>query len=173
MITELFQNMLILHEQIDAFFDFRSPDQGFPALIVFCVYVCGSLANYLHQEPNICPGIAPQAEEIIQKSLTGLGQLQNAWPIARRWNTALCRASAVVRNHMVATPRRTNNHSGGWNQFGLDNEAYQNDSPGDVVRLSDPFPTDAMLVEFETYPWNDIFTSTGNMPGEQSIRDAI
>ncbi|KAL2828674.1 hypothetical protein BDW59DRAFT_142852 [Aspergillus cavernicola] len=143
--TELFKNMILLHEQIDAFFDFRSPDQGFPALIVFCVYVCGSLANHLHQKPHVCPSIAPRAEEILRKSLTGLGQLQHAWPLARRWNRALCRATA----------RQVDETSDG---LFMSTDELHPPSPGDVPRLNDPFPTDVMLDEFETYPWSDIFT---------------
>ncbi|KAJ5902166.1 hypothetical protein N7495_002694 [Penicillium taxi] len=156
--TELFENMLILHEQIDAFFDFRSPEQGFPALIVFCVYVCGSLANHLHQKPSVCPSIAPQAEEILRKSLTGLGQLQHAWPLARRWNKALCRASARIRTQ---SQDETSPSVG----FSPSTELIVSElqpSPGAIPRLNDPFPTDVMLAEFETYPWSDIFTDLIN-----------
>ncbi|KAL3472360.1 hypothetical protein BJX99DRAFT_262345 [Aspergillus californicus] len=148
--TELFQDMLVLHEQIDAFFDFRSPDQGFPAMIVFCVYVCGSMANHLHQEPHVCPSIAPRAEEILQKSLTGLGQLQDAWPLAREWNSALCRATAGV-SHSVDPSR-----SDRGNDLFISEEGVSH-SPGGVMRFNDPFPTDTMLLEFETHGWNDIF----------------
>ncbi|KAJ5930146.1 hypothetical protein N7466_005639 [Penicillium verhagenii] len=161
--TELFENMIILHEQIDAFFDFRSPDQGFPALIVFCVYVCGSLANHLHKRPEICPSTAPRAEEILRKSLTGLGELQHAWPLARRWNKALCRASARDPNQiteMHLTDLTGNSSLNG--PFTPGSEA-QSSSPRILSRLNDPFPTDVMLMEFETYPWNEIFMSSMNL----------
>lgn len=49
---ELFSNVLGLYEQIDAFFSHRSSDEGFPAMIVFCVYICGSLASYLWKWPQ-------------------------------------------------------------------------------------------------------------------------
>ncbi|KAH8646815.1 fungal-specific transcription factor domain-containing protein, partial [Xylariales sp. PMI_506] len=90
---ELFDNMLVLHEQITAFFTYRHADQGYPALIVFSVYVCGSLANHLRQQPQICPRVAPRAVKILQKSIQGLGDLQFGWPLARRWYNALCKAS--------------------------------------------------------------------------------
>ncbi|KAL4908298.1 hypothetical protein BDW74DRAFT_147215 [Aspergillus multicolor] len=167
--ADLFQNMLVLHEQIDAFFDFRLTDQGFPALIVFCIYVCGSLANHLHQEPHIFPSIAPRAEEILRKSLTGLGQLQDAWPLARKWNSSLCRATATARipMHRVIDTIQDGRGSDNTNDLllPLDSDALpDNTSPGDVVRLNDPFPSDVMLLEFETYPWNDIFTGMADPP---------
>lgn len=89
MSTELFENVLGMHEQIDAFFSLRSPDQGFPAMIVFCVYVCGSLANHLRKRPEICPKLAPGIEDIVSKSLVVLSDLQHAWPLAKRWRRAL------------------------------------------------------------------------------------
>jgi hypothetical protein len=44
---ELFSNVFILYEQIDAFFSHPSSEEGFPAMIVFCVYIAGSLSTYL------------------------------------------------------------------------------------------------------------------------------
>ncbi|KAL2810751.1 hypothetical protein BJX63DRAFT_401167 [Aspergillus granulosus] len=170
--TDLFKNMLVLHEQIDAFFDFRSPDQGFPAMIVFCVYVCGSMANHLHQEPSVCPAIAPRAEEILRKSLTGLGQLQDAWPLAREWNSALCRASSATDTRQkLVDPSSSRSESGGHELFGSGSGDETRDggghSPAGVMRLNDPFPTDVMLLEFEAYGWDDIFT--GGVGGDQII----
>ncbi|KAL4944304.1 hypothetical protein BDV06DRAFT_220458 [Aspergillus oleicola] len=161
---ELFQNMLLLHEQIDAFFEFRSPEQGFPALIVFCVYVCGSLANHLYQQPQICPAIAPEAEGILRNSLVGLGELQDAWPLARKWNAALCNASAVPSPNDTADPARSENteiqRSSRMNDLNMtDDWAHPISSPPFSVRLNDPFPTDVMLMEFEAYTWSDLFTS--------------
>ncbi|KAJ5909972.1 hypothetical protein N7504_004615 [Penicillium tannophilum] len=161
--TELFENMIILHEQIDAFFDFRSSDQGFPALIVFCVYVCGSLANHLNQQPEICPTTAPRAEEILRKSLAGLGELQHAWPLARRWNKALCRASARGPDRVTET--KITDLAGGSPLGGLftPGSEIQQFSPRVLPRLNDPFPTDVMLTEFEAYPWSDIFVGSINL----------
>ncbi|KAL4962868.1 fungal specific transcription factor domain-containing protein [Aspergillus stella-maris] len=162
--TELFQNMLLLHEQIDAFFEYRSPEQGFPALIVFCVYVCGSLANHLYQQPQICPSIAPHAESVLCKSLTGLGQLQDAWPLARKWNAALCNASAVPSPNEFSNEAQVEDQDLSTNARGGDltmNGDWDRpiSPPAFSVRLNDPFPTDVMLMEFEAYTWNDLFTS--------------
>jgi hypothetical protein len=89
MSSELFENVLALHEQIDAFFSLRAQDQGFPAMIVFCVYVCGSLANHLWKRPEICPHLATGMQEIVQKSLKILSHLQHPWQLARKWKQAL------------------------------------------------------------------------------------
>ncbi|KAJ5331902.1 hypothetical protein N7476_001685 [Penicillium atrosanguineum] len=161
--TDLFENMILLHEQIDAFFNFRSPDQGFPALIVFCVYVCGSLANHLNQNPHICPRNSPRAEEILRKSLVGLGELQHAWPLARRWNKALCRASAKAPDRV--TEKTLIELAGSPPLHGVytPGNELQQPSPGGLPWLNDPFPADVMLMEFEAYPWSDIFTGTMNL----------
>ncbi|KAI0481296.1 hypothetical protein GGR56DRAFT_313956 [Xylariaceae sp. FL0804] len=93
---QLFDNVVVLHEQISAFVELRAPDQGFPALIVFCVYVCGSLANHLRRRPSLCPRVAPRAARILRESTATLGDLQDAWgPLARRWHQALCRSSVA------------------------------------------------------------------------------
>jgi hypothetical protein len=89
MSSELFENVLALNEQIDAFFSLRSPDQGFPAMIVFCVYVCGSLANHLWKRPEMCPHLASGMQEIVQRSLKVLSDLQHPWQLARKWKMAL------------------------------------------------------------------------------------
>ncbi len=89
MSSELFENVLALHEQINTFSSLRSSDQVFPAMIVFCVYVCGSLANHLWKRPEICPRLADGMEDIARKSLKILSDLQHPWQLARKWKSAL------------------------------------------------------------------------------------
>lgn len=89
MANELFSNVLELHEQIQAFFAMRSRGEGFPAILVFCVYICGSLASYLWRYPQLCPRAADEAEEIAIKSLRVLGDLHQAWPTSTRWQQGL------------------------------------------------------------------------------------
>lgn len=139
---QLFDYMLQLHEQITAFFEYRSPDQGYPALIVFCVYVCGSLANHLRLKPRVCPRVAPQAMQILQGSIQGLGELQSAWPLARRWYLALCRSSE--RESIDAEPVQPVLVMQTLDD--LDIEAFGLD-----IQFNDPFPTDSMFEVFETY----------------------
>ncbi|KAK0642231.1 fungal-specific transcription factor domain-containing protein [Cercophora newfieldiana] len=100
--VQLYTNMLTLHSQIAAFFEFRSPDQGYPALIVFCAYVCGTLANHLHRQPQHCPAVAPQALAILKSSMRGLEKLQGAWPFAQRW----CRALKKMTEDLLTVPER-------------------------------------------------------------------
>jgi hypothetical protein len=107
MSTELFQNVLGLNEQIVAFFSLRSREQGYPAMIVFCVYVCGSLGNHLWKHPEICPNLATHAEDIVSKSLEVLIDLQHAWPLARRWRKALQQTASKTRFGLIATPPNT------------------------------------------------------------------
>jgi hypothetical protein len=94
--AELVSNMVVLHEQIQAFFALRSPHQGFPAFIVFCIYICGSLANHLLQcegERSAPAGTsASRAMEILESSTESLESLQEAWPMAQRWSNALNKA---------------------------------------------------------------------------------
>jgi hypothetical protein len=85
---ELFSNVFILYEQIDAFFSHRSSEEGFPAMIVFCVYIAGSLSTYLRKCPQLCPKLAEKAEVILNR-LDILETLQHAWPTAQRWAQSL------------------------------------------------------------------------------------
>lgn len=57
-IDKLFASLLTLDEQIIAFFEHKSPGQGYFTLIVCCVCVCGSHAKHLCQQPRVCPGAA-------------------------------------------------------------------------------------------------------------------
>lgn len=86
---ELFANVQELHEQINAYFPSRSKGDGFPAVLAFCVYICGSAAAHLWRWPNLCLEIAPKAEVMATQSLAVLGELQHAWPTASRWQQGL------------------------------------------------------------------------------------
>lgn len=155
---ELFDNLLKLHEQITAFFEYRSPDRGYPALIVFCVYVCGSLANHLRLQPQVCPRVAPQANQILQQSIQGLNDLQNAWPLARRWYMALCRAS----EYSTLEPRPPIQASGDDMMSDTNSRAQSvathlvEPAPEMDVQFNDPFPTDSMFQVFESYWWSEL-----------------
>ncbi|KAG8161061.1 hypothetical protein KVR01_009325 [Diaporthe batatas] len=106
MSDELFAGVVELHEQIDAFASLRannnnnnnnsnttssSPQlgEGFPAILVFCVYICGSLASYLWRYPQLCPRAAPAAEAVSLRCLQVLGDLHRAWPTSTRWQQGL------------------------------------------------------------------------------------
>lgn len=105
MSIDLFTNVLELHEQVDAFFSLRSNDEGFPAMIVFCVYTCGSLAYYLANWPRLCPSLAVRGPAILDRSMEVLKGLSGAWPLAMRWQQALTR---VVQRPAVPDPGNLN-----------------------------------------------------------------
>jgi hypothetical protein len=162
---ELFDNMVMLHQQICAFFDNRSPEQGYPALIVFCIYVCGSLANHLHQQPRLCMRTAPQAMDILRKSIKGLGKLQGAWPLVRRWYTALYRAtettlahdSLVQHQHDIPTALQESLTT-------TDQAASEIDA-----QFNDPFSSNFMFETFESYLWSDVSTFHQNSISDQEM----
>lgn len=97
MSDELFAGVVELHEQIDAFAALRASTarpgaalgEGFPAILVFCVYICGSLASYLWRYPQLCPRAAGDAEAISLRCLQVLGDLHRAWPTSTRWQQGL------------------------------------------------------------------------------------
>lgn len=79
MSDEIFSNVLRLHEQIDAYFSMRTQEEGFPAILVFCIYICGSLASHLWKYPQLCEDISGKAEEMAMRSLQILTDLHHAW----------------------------------------------------------------------------------------------
>ncbi|KKY23857.1 putative n-carbamoylsarcosine amidase [Phaeomoniella chlamydospora] len=101
MSMDLFTNVLELHEQVDAFFSLRSHDEGFPAMIVFSVYTCGSLAYYLSRWPQLCPPLMSRSSIILDRSMEVLKTLSGAWPLAMRWQQALTRVA--LRNTAIGT----------------------------------------------------------------------
>jgi hypothetical protein len=103
----LFANVLELHEQIDAYFSMRSKEEGFPAILVFCVYICGSLASYLWRYPHLCEHIAGEAEEIALKSLQVLTELHKAWPTSTRWQQGLQKIATPMSAQDSPAPSRT------------------------------------------------------------------
>ncbi|KAL5627766.1 hypothetical protein BROUX41_003919 [Berkeleyomyces rouxiae] len=100
MSAELFSNVHSLHEQIDAFFAMRTPEEGFPQILVFCVYMCGSLASYLWRSPALCPELASRAETMANRALEVLSELHPAWPMSSKWQKGL---------QQIATPLNSKN----------------------------------------------------------------
>ncbi|TVY92902.1 hypothetical protein LAWI1_G001931 [Lachnellula willkommii] len=86
---ELFTNVYNLHEQFDTWFKLRSEDEGIPSIVVFGVYICGSLASYLWKWPQLCPQLAEGAEAILNRSLEVLAALMDRLPHVSNWLHAL------------------------------------------------------------------------------------
>ena len=118
---DLFDNVVELHEQVTAYFSMRTPDEGFPAILVFCVYMCGSLASYLWHNPFLCPHVSPvEAEEMALGTLRILSELYTAWPASARWEEVLRRVA--VREEEPAPA------DGGYNSSGNGGVANNDDN---------------------------------------------
>ncbi|KAL1713412.1 hypothetical protein EV715DRAFT_277319 [Schizophyllum commune] len=100
MAQELFSDVRRLYEQLDA--SFPLCPQGFPPIIVFCIYICGSLASYLCKWPQLSPDLAPQARTIFHRALDMLNNAKDLWPKARAWQNALAQTSAVLSSRPEA-----------------------------------------------------------------------
>ncbi|KAH7158143.1 hypothetical protein B0J13DRAFT_189639 [Dactylonectria estremocensis] len=87
--NELFHNLWDLHEQIDAYFSMKTAEEGFPQILVFCVYMCGSLSSFLWRYPALCPLLGERAERMAQRSLEVLSELHAAWPTSSKWQRGL------------------------------------------------------------------------------------
>ncbi|CAI6093848.1 unnamed protein product [Clonostachys chloroleuca] len=105
----LFKDVWELHEQIDAYFKMRSPDEGFPQILVFCVYMCGSLSSHLMRYPALCPRIAANglAERMAERSLEVLTELHAAWPTSSKWQKGLQHIATPVQNMSPCTDVET------------------------------------------------------------------
>ncbi len=93
MAHEMFANSLSLYEGIIAYLAQRSPAEGFPPLLAFCIYICGSLSAHLWRCPQLCPRLALGAEAVVNWSLKTLVELRDAWPVPSRWHKSLQAAS--------------------------------------------------------------------------------
>jgi len=112
----LCQNVVLLHEQVDAYFPLRRQEEGFPAILLFAVFTCGKMAARLWRYPQraskqsidlrvewliltlpclaVCPYYAPHAQVVLVRALNVLSELSEAWPAALRWLDQL-KAAAV------------------------------------------------------------------------------
>ncbi|KAF2491280.1 hypothetical protein BU16DRAFT_584600 [Lophium mytilinum] len=95
---DMFTNVCALHERIGTFISLRSENEGFPAMLLFSLYVCGTLAIQLLRWPHLAPRYASKAESIASGSLEILGDLQHIWPLASRWTNSLRRSAAYLQS---------------------------------------------------------------------------
>jgi len=91
---ELFTNVCTLHDSFDTWFSLRSADEGIPSMVVFCVYICGSLASYLWKWAQLCPQLADSDEAILKRSLEVLTALEDNLPQVSKWLQALQKIAA-------------------------------------------------------------------------------
>ncbi|KAH8169887.1 fungal specific transcription factor domain-containing protein [Sarocladium implicatum] len=105
MSNELFSNVWQMHEQIDAYLSMRTPDEGFPQILVFCIYMCGSVSSYLWRYPSLCPHLADRAETMAQRSLDALSALHAAWPTSTTWQKGLQKITTPMSGPSPAESR--------------------------------------------------------------------
>ena len=99
---ELFSNAWSLYDAVDVWFTLRSTEDGFPAMLAFCIYISASLASHLHKWPQLCPRLAPSAEKILNRSLDVLSTFEDKWSTASQWSSVL----REVAGHMPSQTSR-------------------------------------------------------------------
>ncbi|KAJ9134089.1 Fungal-specific transcription factor domain-containing protein [Pleurostoma richardsiae] len=89
MSLELFTDAWSLYEAVDVWFSLRGVNEGFPAMLAFCTYVCGSLASHLYRWPQLCPKLAPAASTALRRCVDVLSTFEEKWPTASQWSSVL------------------------------------------------------------------------------------
>lgn len=96
MAADLFANVLALHEGIALLLDSRPSSQGFPPLLPFALYSCGSLAMQLCRFPPLCPEMVHRAPGILARAKADLLGICATWPIAAHWHSTLETAADML-----------------------------------------------------------------------------
>ncbi|KAK1835306.1 hypothetical protein QBC39DRAFT_250398, partial [Podospora conica] len=106
---ELFSNAWELYEAVEMWFSLRSNEDGFPAMLAFCIYICGSLASHRRKWPGLCPRFYPEpsADAVLQRSLEVLSLFEDKWSSASQWYKVLQASSSrhESRNQVGVGPR--------------------------------------------------------------------
>jgi hypothetical protein len=117
MAADLFSNVWELYESIDTWFSLRSAEDGFPAMLAFCTYICGSLASYVYKWPGLCQKLVPTAEKVLQRSLEVLVTFQDKWSTVMEWVIALRKVAEPMATwqsvNQVQTPEHMMTHGSG------------------------------------------------------------
>ena len=82
---ELFSNVLALYEAIETYISMRRTDDGFPTMLAFCAYTCGSIISYLCRWPRLCPQLCSSADRVFEGTLAALSTFADKWPLASEW----------------------------------------------------------------------------------------
>ncbi|GAA6043420.1 hypothetical protein JCM8097_008586 [Rhodosporidiobolus ruineniae] len=75
---------------------FRPCDKGIPPHLTFCIYLAGSILNYLRLCPWLSPSRAPNATGKIRIALSILQANIAIWPIVERWHQSLSQQASAV-----------------------------------------------------------------------------
>jgi hypothetical protein len=102
---ELFCNVLSLYEALETYLNLRGPDDGFPTMLAFCAYTCGSIVSYLWRWPALCPQLCSSAESAFNGTLEALSTFADKWPMAGEWVSLLREtAQSDLHEQMQPTP---------------------------------------------------------------------
>ncbi|KIV78649.1 hypothetical protein, variant [Exophiala sideris] len=169
---ELFHSVFELDEQITAFNSLRGSHEGSPTEIVFCVYMCGSLATHLRTKPLLCPELATSAEAVFSHSMELLKQIQYDWPVAQRWYKSLraMRRKSSTSRHETSVAAGL---SGGRNQFTQDSTVWEQLNellpPSALQRASQPGETWEQEQQDVSRVRTQTNSQTSNIPGTENV----
>jgi hypothetical protein len=82
---DLFSNVLSLYEALETYLGMRRVDDGFPTMLAFCAYTCGSIISYLCRWPRLCPQLCASAEKVFNGTIDALSTFADKWPLAGEW----------------------------------------------------------------------------------------
>ncbi|ORY81760.1 hypothetical protein BCR35DRAFT_352269 [Leucosporidium creatinivorum] len=86
---EMIQGALDLVSVFDEFAATRSLTLGMPPILIFGVYVSGTVFGYLCRWPDLCWELAGQARPSLGRCLSILDLLKDIWPMASCWRDDL------------------------------------------------------------------------------------
>ncbi len=102
MSRDLFSGVLQLYEAINTYVSSRSPEDGFPTMLAFCAYTCGSLISYLKRWPGLCPEYASTAASVLTGTIEALSTFAEKWPLASEWCASLQEVAKLQEHESIA-----------------------------------------------------------------------
>jgi hypothetical protein len=79
----------------------RRADDGFPTMLAFCAYTCGSIISYLCRWPRLCPQLCTSADKAFSGTLNALSTFAGKWPLASEWVDLLESVAQEGREHQI------------------------------------------------------------------------
>ncbi|GAA5919862.1 hypothetical protein JCM6882_006482 [Rhodosporidiobolus microsporus] len=92
----LFMHAFDVFELTEKLTAFRPCDKGITPHLAFCIYLAGSMVNYLRLCPWLSPSRAPDAVPKILLALSILEANITIWPIVERWHASLSQQASVA-----------------------------------------------------------------------------
>lgn len=89
MAKDMVQKSYDLISTIDDFFKLRATKLGFAAILIFGLYISGSVCLYLQRWPTLCPQEVPHATRYLELAIETLSDIGSSWPMATAWHESL------------------------------------------------------------------------------------